>query len=553
MNSFIKYDLHEDLIKSIANLKFKIPTLIQDKVIPKILSSKMDIIATAQTGTGKTAAFGLPLIHLTNNKIKMIEAIILCPTRELCIQITKDLNSYSQYFINYEVVSIYGGSRVDIQLRALKTNPKIIVCTPGRLNDLIKRKKINLDYIKYFVLDEADEMLSMGFKEEIDTIIDKTPIDKNIYLFSATISKKVQEISKEYMENPIRISAAVENSVPDDVKHIYYIVDKASRYKAIKRILDKNKDIYAIIFCRTRRETKEVSTKLMQDNYSANVLNGDLSQDERDYVMNQFRDLNIQILVATDVASRGIDVNNLTHVINFNLPDDPEVYIHRSGRTGRAGKDGVSITLLKRKEEKRLEEIEKLSKIQFQKDILPTKDEILKTQVYSFVDKIKTAEIKNKEIKKILPSIYSKLDSFTKEELILKFISLTISNRNIIHENNFHQSQKSDTSDEYKRLTINIGRKDKMNPENLIRLVKKTLRSRKIEIGKITIKKNSTTFQVKASMNEIIISKLNEIRYNRKKILFISDEENSIDIDSPKKSYFKKKKKKHKSRNNKFR
>ena len=553
MTSFDKYGLHEDLIKSIATLEFKIPTLIQDKVIPEILSSKMDIIATAQTGTGKTAAFGLPLIHLTNNKIKMIEAIILCPTRELCIQITKDLNSYSQYFNNYEVVSIYGGSRVDIQLRALKKNPKIIVCTPGRLNDLIKRKKINLDYIKYFVLDEADEMLSMGFKEEIDIIIGKTPVDKNIYLFSATISKKVQEITKEYMENPIRISAAVENSVPDDVKHIYYIVDKASRYKAIKRILDKNKDIYAIIFCRTRRETKEVSTKLMQDNYRANVLNGDLSQDERDYVMNQFRDLNIQILVATDVASRGIDVNNLTHVINFNLPDDPEVYIHRSGRTGRAGKDGVSITLLKRKEEKRLEEIEKLSKIQFQKEILPTEKDVLKTQIYSFVDKIQTAEIKNKEIKNLLPSIYSKLNSFTKEELILKFISLTISNRNIIHKNNFHQSQKSDTSDEYKRLTINIGRKDKMNAENLIRLVKKTLRSRKIEIGKITIKKNSTTFQVKASMNEMIISKLKEIRYNRKKILFISDEENSINIDSPKKSYFKKKKKKHKSRNNKFR
>ena len=553
MTSFNKYGLHENLIKSIASLKFKTPTLIQDKVIPEILSSKIDLIATAQTGTGKTAAFGLPLIHLTNNKIKMIEAIILCPTRELCIQITKDLNSYSKYIKNYEIVSIYGGSRVDVQLKALKNNPKIIVCTPGRLNDLINRKKINLDYIKYFVLDEADEMLSMGFKEEIDTIIDKTPIDKNIYLFSATISKKVQKITKEYMENPIRISTAVENSAADDVKHIYYLIDRASRYKAIKRILDKNKDIYAIIFCRTRRETKEIATKLMQDNYRANVLNGDLSQDERDYVMNQFRNLSIQILVATDVASRGIDVNNLTHVINFNLPDDPEVYIHRSGRTGRAGKEGISITLLKKKEEKRLKEIEKLSKIEFHKGILPTEDEILKTQVYSFVDKIQNTVTKNKEIEKLLPSIYSKLDSYSKEELILKFISLTISKKSIIHKNNLNQNQKSNTSDEYNRLTINIGRKDKVNPENLIRLIKKTLRSRKIEIGKITIKRNSTTFQVKASMNEMIISKLSEIRYNRKKILFISDDEDSIDTNSPKKNYFKKKKKKKKSRNNKFR
>ena len=550
MTSFNKYGLHKDLIKSIANLEFKKPTLIQDKVIPEILEAKMDIIATAQTGTGKTASFGLPLIHLTNNKTKGIEVIILCPTRELCIQITKDLNSYSEYINDYKVVSIYGGSRVDIQLKALKENPKIIVCTPGRLNDLIKRKKIKLDYVKYFVLDEADEMLSMGFKEEIDTIIDKTPIDKNIYLFSATISKKVQEITKEYMENPIRISAAVENSAADNVKHIYYIVDRASRYKAIKRILDKNKDIYAIIFCRTRRETKEVSTMLMQDNYRADVLNGDLSQDERDYVMDQFRNLNIQILVATDVASRGIDINNLTHVINFNLPDDPEVYVHRSGRTGRAGKEGLSITLLKRKEENRLKEIEKLSKIQFQKEILPTEQEVLKSQIYSFVDKIQTVEIKNKEIKNLLPSIYSKLDSFSKEELILKFISLTIGNKNIINKNNSsqNQNQKPNTSEQYNRLTINIGRTDKINPENLIRLINKTVRSRKAEIGKITIKKNSTTFQVKASMNKIIISKLKNIRYNRKIISFITDQESSMNIDSSKKRKFKKKRKKHKNR-----
>ena len=552
MTSFNKYGLHEDLIKSIATLEFKIPTLIQDKVIPEILSSKMDIIATAQTGTGKTAAFGLPLIHLTNNNNKSIEAIILSPTRELCIQITKDLNKYSEYINDYKVVSIYGGSRVDIQLKALKENPKIIVCTPGRLNDLINRKKIKLDYVKYFVLDEADEMLSMGFKKEIDTILKKVPVNRNIYLFSATISKRVEQVTRAYMKDPIFISTAVKNSTPSNVKHIYYTVDKASRYKAIKRILDKNKDIYAIIFCRTRRETKEVSTKLMQDNYRADVLNGDLSQDERDYVMNQFRDLNIRILVATDVASRGIDVNNLTHVINFNLPDDPEVYVHRSGRTGRAGKEGLSITLLKKKEEKRLKEIEILSKIQFKKDILPTKEEIINTQIYSFVDKIQTVETGNKEIKKILPSIYSKLESFSKEELILRFISLTISNRNIII-NNSDQSQKSDTPEEYKRLTINIGRKDKMNPENLIRLIKKTLRSRTVEIGKIIIKKNSTTFQVKASINEKIISKLKEIRYNRKKILFITDEENLINIDSPKKSYFKKKKKKHKNQNKKFR
>ena len=316
MSSFDKYTFNDNLLKSIEDLKFIKPTPIQDKVIPQILINEKDIIATAQTGTGKTAAFGLPIIQLTENKNKDIECVILCPTRELCLQITKELNSYCTYMKYYKVVSIYGGAKVENQIKNLKKNPKIIVCTPGRLNDLIKRGRVDLSFIKYFVLDEADEMLSMGFKTEIDKILNETPEDRKIYLFSATLSSKVKTIIKTYMKNPLKISTSIANKGADTVKHIYYIVTKSKRYEIIRNIIDMNKDIYAIIFCRTRRETNEISNKLIKDNYSAKVLNGDLSQGERDRVMRQFREKHINVLVATDVASRGIDVNNLSHIMN---------------------------------------------------------------------------------------------------------------------------------------------------------------------------------------------------------------------------------------------
>ena len=540
MLSFDKYSLNLDLLKSIKELGFNKATPIQDKVIPQILSSETDIIATAQTGTGKTAAFGLPIIQLTDNKNKDIECVILCPTRELCLQITKDLNSYCKYKKYYKVLPIYGGTKVQAQIKSLKQNPKIIVCTPGRLNDLIKRKRLDLSFVKYFVLDEADEMLSMGFKSEIDKILDKVPLDRKIYLFSATLSVKVKKITQTYMKNPLLISTSSANQGAETVKHIYYISNKDKRYDIIRNIIDLNKNIYTIIFCRTRRETKDISNKLIGDNYKAKVLNGDLSQDERDQVMNQFRTKNINILVATDVASRGIDVNNLSHIINYNLPDDPEVYVHRSGRTGRAGNQGVSIVFVSKREYQRLKEIEKLSKISFLQDKVPTDFEVFKSQINLFTDKLVNAPLPSEKDSDIFKNLYSELNNFTKEEIIGKIISINLENSkktNVItaSKKDLSKNEVKYSDNRISKLIINMGRSDKMNPETLIRLINKTTRSRDTEIGKIDIKKNHTTFEVDNKMKTIIISKMKHIRHNRKQILVSNYNEDMIDSSKKKK------------------
>jgi len=522
--SFDKYSFNQNLLKSIKELKFNKPTSVQVDTIPKILSSEHDIIATAQTGTGKTAAFGLPIIQLTDNSNENIECVILCPTRELCLQISKDLNVYSKYMEYPEIISIYGGSKIESQIKDLKKNPKIIVCTPGRLNDFIKRKKINLSLVKYFVLDEADEMLSMGFKSEIDKILEKIPLDRRIYLFSATLSEKVKKVTQTYMKNPLMISMSNANQGIETVKHIYYVSKKSRRYDIIKNIIDINKDIYAIVFCRTRRETKEISSKLISDSYKAKVLNGDLSQSERDQAMKQFRTKKINILVATDVASRGIDVDSLTHIINYTLPDEPEVYVHRSGRTGRAGNQGLSIALVTKKEQQRLKEIEKLSKISFKKNEVPTEAEIFKSLIDSFTDTIINTSIPSEKDRNIFKNLYSQLNVFTKEELIGKIISLNIKNTKT--PKFIIDSKKDSINKEIKepdnimsKLIINIGRSNKVDPEILIRLINKTVRSRNTKIGKINIKKNHTTFEVDNGMKNTILSKMQHIRHNGKKIL----------------------------------
>ena len=524
MLSFDKYSFNQNLLKSIKELKFNKPTSIQVDVIPKILSSDNDIIATAQTGTGKTAAFGLPIIQLTDNLNENIECVILCPTRELCLQISKDLNDYSKYMEYPKIIPIYGGSKIESQIKDLKKNPKIIVCTPGRLNDFIKRKKINLSLVKYFVLDEADEMLSMGFKSEIDKILDKIPLERRIYLFSATLSQKVKKVTQTYMKNPLMISTPNANQGVETVKHLYYVSKKSRRYEIIKNIIDINKNIYTIIFCRTRRETKEISSKLIGDNYKAKVLNGDLSQSERDQAMKQFRTKKINILIATDVASRGIDVDSLTHIINYTLPDDPEVYVHRSGRTGRAGNKGLSIALVTKKEQERLKEIEKLFKISFKKNEIPTEAEIFKSQIDSFTDTIVNIPIPSEKDKYIFKNLYSQLNVFTKEELIGKIISLNIKNDKtpkiiIDRKKDSINKEIREPNNAMSKLTMNIGRSNKMDPETLIRLINKTVRSRNTEIGKIDIKKNHTTFEVENRMKNTILSKMQHIRHNGKKIL----------------------------------
>ena len=421
--SFLNFSLKSELIKSINELGFNNPTPIQSKVIPHLMSSDQDLIASAQTGTGKTAAFGLPLLDLTNTKVTNVQTLILCPTRELCIQITNDLLSYSKYLKNINILSVYGGVKIEKQIKSLKKGPQIVVGTPGRTNDLIRRKKMIIGNIDRLILDEADEMLSMGFKEDLEAIIQQTPKKKQILLFSATMTQKVVGVTKKYMKNSLEIAVARVNRAADNVEHIYYVVKPRDRYEVVKRIADMNPDIYGIVFCRTRRETKDIAIKLMNDHYNADTIHGDLSQSERDDVMRRFRKGQLQILVATDVAARGLDVEDLTHVINYNLPDDDEIYIHRSGRTGRAGKKGVSIAIINGRNMRKLKDIERTSKISFKKKDVPSGLDICKKRLYALIDKIEKVDVNEDQIEPFLPYIFEKLNWLDREKLIKHFVS----------------------------------------------------------------------------------------------------------------------------------
>ena len=421
--SFLNFSLKSELLKSIKELGFNSPTPIQSKVIPHLMSSDQDLIASAQTGTGKTAAFGLPLLDLTNTKVTNVQTLILCPTRELCIQITNDLLSYSKYLKNINILSVYGGVKIEKQIKSLKKGPQIVVGTPGRTNDLIRRKKLIIGNIDRLILDEADEMLSMGFKEDLEAIIQQTPKKKQILLFSATMTQKVVGVTKKYMKNSLEIAVARVNRAADNVEHIYYVVKPRDRYEVVKRIADMNPDIYGIVFCRTRRETKDIAIKLMNDHYNADTIHGDLSQSERDDVMRRFRKGQLQILVATYVAARGLDVEDLTHVINYNLPDDDEIYIHRSGRTGRAGKKGVSIAIINGRNMRKLKDIERTSKISFKKKDVPSGLDICKKRLYALIDKIEKVDVNEDQIEPFLPYIFEKLNWLDREKLIKHFVS----------------------------------------------------------------------------------------------------------------------------------
>ena len=423
IESFLNFSLKSELLKSIKELGFNSPTPIQSKVIPHLMSSDQDLIASAQTGTGKTAAFGLPLLDLTNTKVTNVQTLILCPTRELCIQITNDLLSYSKYLKNINILSVYGGVKIEKQIKSLKKGPQIVVGTPGRTNDLIRRKKLIIGNIDRLILDEADEMLSMGFKEDLEAIIQQTPKKKQILLFSATMTQKVVGVTKKYMKNSLEIAVARVNRAADNVEHIYYVVKPRDRYEVVKRIADMNPDIYGIVFCRTRRETKDIAIKLMNDHYNADTIHGDLSQSERDDVMRRFRKGQLQILVATDVAARGLDVEDLTHVINYNLPDDDEIYIHRSGRTGRAGKKGVSIAIINGRNMRKLKDIERTSKISFKKKDVPSGLDICKKRLYALIDKIEKVDVNEDQIEPFLPYIFEKLNWLDREKLIKHFVS----------------------------------------------------------------------------------------------------------------------------------
>ncbi|MDP5105264.1 MAG: DEAD/DEAH box helicase [Polaribacter sp.] len=503
MSTFKELGLKEPIIKALTDLGYESPTVIQEKAIPQIISSTTDLKAFAQTGTGKTAAFSLPILELIDTSSSNVQAIILSPTRELAVQIGNNIKDFSKYLKDVNVTTVYGGSSMEEQIRSLKRGSQIVVGTPGRTVDLINRRALKLENVKWLVLDEADEMLNMGFKDELDAVLEATPDTKQTLLFSATFPNEVESIARNYMKKPVEITSGQKNQGADSVSHEYYSVTERTRYPALKRIADLNPDIYAIIFCRTRRETQEVADNLIKDGYSADALHGDLSQGQRDSVMGKFRSKTIQILVATDVAARGLDVNELTHVLNHKLPDQIENYTHRSGRTGRAGNIGISIVLVNGKEKGKLRAIEKIIQKKFVETKVPTGKEIVQNQLMNLIDKVQATEVNESEIKEFLPSIYDKLKDLDREELIQKFVSLEFNTMLAYYENakdlndlSKDNSRSRDTADNMTRFFINIGRKDNLNPGKLIGLINDQNIGDKIEIGAIDILDTFSFFEI---------------------------------------------------------
>jgi len=424
MLNFQELGLNPDLQKAVEALGFKEPMPVQAAVIPILLETPTDLVGLAQTGTGKTAAFGLPVLQHIDTDLRQTQAVVLCPTRELCIQITKDLTSYAVFMPKIKIVPIYGGASIEIQIKQLYDNPQIIVATPGRMNDMIRRGKISFAHVKWAILDEADEMLDMGFQEEVDTILREMPKEKHTLLFSATMPSQVERILAKYMNNPVIKTVGEKNKSTANVKHVYYLVHAKDRYVALKRIADYNPNIYAIVFCRTRHETQEIADSLIRDGYNADALHGDLSQSQRDHVMNRFRVRNLQMLVATDVAARGLDVTDLTHVINYNLPDEQETYIHRSGRTGRADKNGVCVSIINMKEKGKIKMIERQVGREFAQAKIPTGTQVCEKQLFNQIDRMEKVVVNHEDIDSFLPVIFRKLEYLDREEIIKRFVSL---------------------------------------------------------------------------------------------------------------------------------
>jgi ATP-dependent RNA helicase DeaD len=504
MSTFLELGLKAPIIKALSGLGYEKPTVIQEKAIPQIISSTDDLKAFAQTGTGKTAAFSLPIIELLDPSSSNVQAIILSPTRELAVQIGNNIKDFCKYLKEVKVTTVYGGSSIEDQIRSLKKGSQIVVGTPGRTVDLINRRALKLGNVQWLVLDEADEMLNMGFKDELDKVLEATPETKQTLLFSATFPREVESIAKNYMTKPVEITSGQKNQGSDNVNHEYYAVTERTRYPALKRIADLNPNIYAIIFCRTRRETQEVADKLIKDGYSADSLHGDLSQAQRDSVMGKFRKKTIQILVATDVAARGLDVSELTHVINHKLPDQIENYTHRSGRTGRAGNKGISIVLVNGKEKGKLRPIEKIIKKKFIQAKVPSGKEICQNQLMNLIDKVQAIEVNETQINEFLPNIYDKLKDLDREELIQKFVSLEFNTMLAYYENakdlndlsSKDNSRARSTNENMTRFFINIGRKDSLNPAKLIGLINDQNIGDKIEIGAIDILDTFSFFEL---------------------------------------------------------
>ncbi len=563
--------LSAEIQSAIEDLGFVEPTPVQEKVVPFLLESKQDLVALAQTGTGKTAAFGLPIIQQIDSNKKSVQALILSPTRELAMQIGSDLEHYSKNLNKVKIAVVYGGSDIRKQISDIEHGAQIVVGTPGRTLDLIKRKKLKVNEIQWVVLDEADEMLSMGFKDDLDAILETSPAEKQTLLFSATMPQEIVSISKKYMHDIVEISVGKKNTGTANVEHHYYLVHAKDRYLALKRIADVNPNIYGIIFCRTRMETKEIADKLMEDGYNADALHGDLSQSQRDFVMQRFRGNHLHMLVATDVAARGLDVNDLTHVINYNLPDDPEVYVHRSGRTGRAGKKGISVTLIHLREKGKLKQVERTVNQPFIKQLVPSGKEICEKQMFSLIDKVEKTEVNNEQIGEFMPDIYKKLAWLDREELIKHFVSLEFNRFLTYYENapdiNVDESrsnerdysgrsERGDRGDrrdrgrrndrdsrgsrdsrgrrddfggkpdrggrggsyEFSRFFFNMGKKNGIGKRTIIDMINQNLPGKSIEIGSIEVLKGFSFFEIDKRYENEVLKAFKDVTYKGQRI-----------------------------------
>jgi ATP-dependent RNA helicase DeaD len=532
MTKFEALGLQKSLLDAVADLGFETPSEVQEKAIPILLESETDLVALAQTGTGKTAAFGFPLIQKIDSNSRTTQGLILSPTRELCLQITKEMQAYSKYERNINVVAIYGGASITDQSRQIKRGAQIIVATPGRMKDMISRRLVDISKIDYCILDEADEMLNMGFMEDIKDILSGTPNDKSTWLFSATMPKEVSVIAKKFMHSPQEITVGAKNSGASTVQHEYYVVGGRDRYPALKRLADTNPDIFSVIFCRTKRDTQKVAENLIEDGYNAGALHGDLSQNQRDLVMNSFRKRQIQMLVATDVAARGIDVDDITHVINYQLPDEIETYTHRSGRTGRAGKSGISMVIITRSEQRKIKAIENKINQKFIAKQIPTGMEICEIQLYHLANKIKDTKI-NTDVENYLPAINDVLQGIDREELIKKIVSVEFTRfSNYYNKTKDLNSSSSgrdrdndgdrDRSDGRRggetptsgavRYFINVGEKDGYDWMSLKDFIRDTVGLGQEDVFKVDVKESFSFFNTESESTQQILDKFTEFK-----------------------------------------
>ena len=562
MKTFEELGVSLEIRKAIEEMGYESPMPVQEEVIPYLLGNGNDVVALAQTGTGKTAAFGLPLIQKIDVTRRVPQALILCPTRELCLQIAGDLTDYSKYITDLKILPVYGGSSIDSQIRSLKQGVHIIVATPGRLIDLMERKVANLATVRDVVMDEADEMLNMGFTDSINAILEKVPQDRNTLMFSATMSPEISRIAKTYLHDAKEITIGTKNEGSKNVNHIAYIIHAKDKYLALKRVVDFYPQIYGIIFCRTRKETQEIADKLIQDGYNADSLHGELSQAQRDLVMQKFRQRHLQLLVATDVAARGLDVNDLTHVINYGLPDDTESYTHRSGRTGRAGKTGISIAIINLREKGKMREIERIIKKQFTVGQLPSGKEICEQQLIKVIDEIEKVKVNEEEIEAFLPGIYRKFEWLSKEDLIKRVVSMEF-NRFLEYYKNAPEIEQPKNSDKkgepkerkergtdkekssrkaekgYTRLFLNLGKTDGFYANQIIELINRNLKKERIQVGRIDLMQNFSFFEIIEAQAPMVIKALNKVVLNggRKVIVEVAGENNGkSDKDGKKRS-----------------